>query len=143
MSRERTVSYELQARGVSGVLVEMAECGLISELRCAMPECYCPGGRGYFDPRSTRPDDWVPTPDHYPLPKRKGGHLVPENIRLAHKLCNRLNEGEGPAYDSQRRKASDEQKRWLKAQEKGSVAEARWVKKRKTDGFGGYETSKH
>ena len=85
-----TVSYELQAKGVRGVLVEMAERGLITELRCAMPVCYCPGGRGYFDPRSTRPDHWTPNPDHYPLPRAKGGYLVPENVRLAHKICNRL-----------------------------------------------------
>lgn len=32
-----TVSYELQAKGIRGVLVVMAERGLITELRCVMP----------------------------------------------------------------------------------------------------------
>jgi hypothetical protein len=40
-----TVSYELQAKGIRGVLVVMAERGLITELRCVMPTCYCAGGR--------------------------------------------------------------------------------------------------
>ena len=75
-----TVSYRLQRLGIDGVLVLMAESGLITELRCQMPSCYCPGGRGYFDPTSTSPNDWVPNPDHYPVAKANGGHLVPESV---------------------------------------------------------------
>ncbi len=50
--------------------------------------CYCHKGRGYFEPRSTPLTDWAPTPDHYPRLKADGGHLVPSNVRLSHKLCN-------------------------------------------------------
>jgi hypothetical protein len=41
-----TVSYRLQSLGISGVLVDMAESGLITVLRCQMSACYCPGGGG-------------------------------------------------------------------------------------------------
>ena len=53
-----------------------------------MPQCYCFRGRRYFDPRSAR-SDWEPTADHYPRLKMHGGHLTPDNVRLAHRLCNR------------------------------------------------------
>jgi hypothetical protein len=53
-----------------------------------MPQCYCFRGRRYFDARSTR-SDWEPTADHYPRLKTHGGHLTPDNVRLAHRLCNR------------------------------------------------------
>jgi hypothetical protein len=47
-------------------------------------------GRGYFDPRSAPSwSDWEPTADHYPRLKAHGGHLTPDNVRLAHRLCNR------------------------------------------------------
>jgi hypothetical protein len=90
MSRETkvTVADQLRALGTSGVLVQMAERGQIIELRCEMPMCYCPKGRGCFDPRSTPLTDWAPTPDHYPRLKADGGRLVPWNVRLSHKLCN-------------------------------------------------------
>ena len=52
-----------------------------------MPQCYCPKGRRYFDPRSGR-SDWEPTADHYPRLKAHGGHLTADNVRLAHKRCN-------------------------------------------------------
>jgi hypothetical protein len=54
----------------------------------AMPQCYCFRGRRYFDPKSAR-SDWEPTADHYPRLKMHGGHLTPDNVRLAHRLCNR------------------------------------------------------
>jgi hypothetical protein len=53
-----------------------------------MPQCYCFRGRSYFEPRSAR-SDWEPTADHYPRLKAHGGHLTPDNVRLAHRLCNR------------------------------------------------------
>jgi hypothetical protein len=127
-----TVSYELQAMGIRGVLIEMAERGLISELRCVMPKCYCLGGRGYFDLTSTSPDYWIPSADHYPLARRHGGHLVPENIRLAHKLCNRLDFGKGAGYDQQRGKASAEQAQWLEDHPgKRAAVEGLWAEMRK------------
>jgi hypothetical protein len=33
--------------------------------------------------------DWEPTADHYPRLKMHGGHLTPDNVRLAHQLRNR------------------------------------------------------
>jgi hypothetical protein len=45
-------------------------------------------GRRYFDPRSSG-SDWEPTADHYPRLKMHGGHLTPDNVRLAHRLCNK------------------------------------------------------
>ena len=50
--------------------------------------CYCHKGREYFEPKSIPLTDWAPTPDHYPQLKSDGGHLVPWNVRLSHKLCN-------------------------------------------------------
>ena len=68
----------------------MAQRGQIIELRCEMPKCYCPKGRGYFDPTFTPVPDWAPSPDHYPRLRKDGGHLVPWNVRLAHVRCNQL-----------------------------------------------------
>jgi Recombinase len=67
----------------------MAQRGQLIELRCEMPKCYCPKGRGHFDPR-THPQRsvWAPSADHYPQLKADGGKLVPWNVRLAHVLCN-------------------------------------------------------
>jgi Recombinase len=85
-----TLADQLRARGTRGVLVQMAKRGQIIELRCEMPMCYCPKGRGHFDPKSTSPSDWAPSPDHYPRLKADGGHLVPWNVRLAHVRCNQM-----------------------------------------------------
>ncbi len=52
-----------------------------------MPQCYCSRGRSHFD-QSSPPAKWSPTADHYPKLKMHGGHLKPENVRLAHRLCN-------------------------------------------------------
>ena len=53
-----------------------------------MPQCYCFRGRRYFEPGASG-SDWSPTADHYPRLKAHGGHLTPDNVRLAHRLCNR------------------------------------------------------
>jgi Recombinase len=88
-----TLAVRLRELGTRGVLVQMAERGQIIELRCEMPKCYCPKGRGYFDPRATPLPPWAPSPDHYPKLKADGGHLDPWNIRLSHVLCNREDYG--------------------------------------------------
>jgi hypothetical protein len=95
MSRETkvTVADQLRALGTRGVLVQIAERGQIIELRCEMPMCYCPEGRGYFDARSTPLTAWAPSPDHYPRLKADGGQLVPWNVRLSHVRCNNLDYG--------------------------------------------------
>jgi hypothetical protein len=83
-----TVADQLRGLGTKGVLVQMAERGQIIELRCEMPSCYCPKGRGHFDPNAVPLSEWAPTADHYPRLKADGGHLVPWNVRLSHKRCN-------------------------------------------------------
>ena len=42
-----------------------------------------------FTPRTK----WAPSPDHYPILKSAGGHLVPENVRLSHVWCNNRDYG--------------------------------------------------
>jgi len=57
-----------------------------------MEECLYPeelGGRGYFETMSRPLPDWIPTADHCPILKKDGGRLVANNVRLAHRLCNR------------------------------------------------------
>ena len=83
-----TAVEKLEALGVRGILRQLARDGQINDVRCEMPQCYCFRGRRYFDPRSAR-SDWEPTADHYPRLKMHGGHLTPDNVRLAHRLCNR------------------------------------------------------
>jgi len=46
-----------------------------------------PRGRRYFEPRSPGAD-WMPTADHYPRLKMHGGLLTPDNVRLAHRVCD-------------------------------------------------------
>jgi hypothetical protein len=85
---EKTPLEQLQAWGVRGILWQLARDGQLVDVRCEMPQCYCFRGRRYFDPRSSG-SDWEPTADHYPRLKMHGGHLTPDNVRLAHRLCNR------------------------------------------------------
>ena len=73
-----------------GILPQMAERGQLLEMRCEMPKCYLHRGARVFDPIGTTPDDWTPSADHYPTLKSRGGKLVPSNVRLGHKKCNRI-----------------------------------------------------
>jgi hypothetical protein len=84
----KTPLEQLEAWGVRGILWQLARDEQLVELRCEMPQCYCFRGRRHFDPRSSG-SDWEATADHYPRLKMHGGHLTPDNVRLAHKLCNR------------------------------------------------------
>jgi recombinase len=86
------VVEQLEKLGVRGILRQLAQDGQILDVRCEMPHCCCPRGRGCFDPKSPS-SDWSPTPDHYPKLKAHGGHLTPDNVRLAHRLCNRRDYG--------------------------------------------------
>jgi hypothetical protein len=83
---------KLEALGVRGILLQLARDGQLIDVRCEMPQCYSFRGRRYFDPRSSR-SEWEPTCDHYPRLKMHGGHLTPDNVRLAHRLCNRRDYG--------------------------------------------------
>ncbi len=83
---------KLEALGVRRILWQLARDGQIIDVRCEMPQCYSFRGRRYFEPRSPR-SDWSPTPDHYPRLRAHGGHLTPDNVRLAHRLCNQRDYG--------------------------------------------------
>lgn len=78
---------------LGGVLRQMAANGQLIELRCEMPYCYCPWGRGCFVPKGEQPKDWTPNADHYPQLRKDRGHLVPWNVRLAHVHCNSVDFG--------------------------------------------------
>lgn len=91
--RGRAVAAELKKLGVTGVLIQAAEQGYITQLACGMPKCFCPeelGGAEYFDPVSDELSDWMPTHEHYPRSRESGGHRTVENAVLAHRLCNRI-----------------------------------------------------
>jgi hypothetical protein len=90
-----TLLRELERLGVArGILVDMARREQILEVRCEMPHCYHHKGRKAFDPRSQRPpSNWELTADHYPRLKMHGGRLTLDNVRLAHRLCNRVDYG--------------------------------------------------
>ncbi len=65
----------------------------ITQVVCKMPECFCPeelGGACYFEPVTDQLTDWMPTHEHFPRPKREGGHRDLDNTLLAHRLCNRV-----------------------------------------------------
>jgi hypothetical protein len=95
--RGRAVAAELKKLGVKGPLIRAAVEGYITQLACAMPKCYCPpelGGPTHFEPvtadLSDPRSDWMPTHEHFPIPKRDGGRRTPDNTILAHRICNRL-----------------------------------------------------
>ena len=90
---DSSVADELRKLGVKGVLVQMAERGQLLDLKCEMPRCYHHKGRAAFEPVAKTRTKWAPSPDHYPTLKSAGGHLRPENVRLAHILCNRRDYG--------------------------------------------------
>ena len=77
----------LEGLGVRGILWRLARDGQLLDVRCEMLQCYCSRGRRHFDPISTG-SHWSPTADHYPILRMHGGRLTPDNVRLAHKVCN-------------------------------------------------------
>ena len=89
---EARVVEQLDGLGVRGILRQLARDGQIVEVRCEMPQCYCFRGRTHFETTSSG-SDWSLTADHYPRLKADGGHLTPDNVRLAHRLCNRRDYG--------------------------------------------------
>lgn len=87
------VAAQLRALGVKGILIPAAEQGYVGEFACALPECFCPaelGGRSYFEPSGTPLTHWMATIDHFPILKEDGGHKTVDNVRLGHRLCNRV-----------------------------------------------------
>lgn len=95
--RGRAVAARLKELGATRALIKAAEQGYITELTCKMPRCYCPeelGGATHFEhvtaDWSDWRSDWMPTLEHFPIPKRDGGRQAVDNAILAHRLCNRL-----------------------------------------------------
>lgn len=87
-----SVAEQLKSLNARRILIRAAEQSKITDLRCAMEECYCPHdlGRHYFEPASRDLSDWMPTNDHYPTLACDGGRETVDNSRLAHRLCNRM-----------------------------------------------------
>ena len=48
------------------------------------------GRCGLLRARTQPWNDWEPTHEHFPIPKREGGKATPDNTILAHRLCNKL-----------------------------------------------------
>jgi hypothetical protein len=91
--RGAEAAAKLKSLGVKGTLIKAAELGYITQVTCGMPRCFCPeelGGTGYFEPRTHQWNDWEPTFEHFPIPKREGGRQSLKNAVLAHRLCNKL-----------------------------------------------------
>jgi hypothetical protein len=104
----------LRKLGMTGILTLLPEEGGVSQLLCDVDECYCPRGRGYFDPIS-RDDqgalvDWMPTEEHWPVGQAEGGLKTKGNIWLAHRLCNRL-----AGLDQERRRALAQKQGWAES----------------------------
>ncbi len=85
-----SLADQLRKLNARRILVRAAEQGRITDLLCAMDECLCPHGRGYFEPATPDLSDWMPTNDHHPTLKCDGGRETVDNSRLAHRLCNRV-----------------------------------------------------
>jgi hypothetical protein len=101
----------LKKLGVTGILTLPPEEGGASQLLCDTDECYCPRGRGYFDPISQ--DDqgaWIPTEEHWPIGQAERGPRVKGNIWLAHKLCNFL-----AGAEEERKRALTRKQEWALA----------------------------
>ncbi len=104
---DRALADQLRELGQRGILITAAQQGIITELRCTMPECLCPQGPEHFEKKTHPPTDWAPSVDHYPRLKRDGGQLVIGNVRLAHILCNRVDyaKNHGKKHATDRAKA--------------------------------------
>lgn len=99
---------------MQGILTLAPEEGGITDLLCDMDYCYCPRGRGYFDPLSVPLTEWMPSEEHFPKLKTFGGRRVPGNIRLAHRRCNGLGVGWYRGHLKQRWRAAREAAEWHK-----------------------------
>ena len=119
------IKPELSARevlrqlGMTGILTEPPEKGGVKYLLCDMDECYCPRGRGYFEPISRDSEGrlvhWMPTEEHWPEGQADGGPRIKGNVWLAHRLCNQLAYGVGVGYDRERQQAKSQQLEWSTA----------------------------
>ncbi|MPZ68304.1 MAG: hypothetical protein GEU71_02115 [Actinobacteria bacterium] len=117
VARRAAIVDALRYVGVKGVLLKAAEQGRIKEVACSMPTCLCPegaGGRHYFERKVHPPIDWMPTPDHYPVLKKDDGKLTVDNVRLAHRICNRVDYAiqTGKPYQRDLDRVAEWERRW-------------------------------
>jgi hypothetical protein len=92
-ARGAEAAKELKRLGAKRILINAAELGYITQMKCGMPECFCPeelGGAWYSEPVTAELRDWMPTLEHFPISKRDGGRESVDNAVLAHRLCNRI-----------------------------------------------------
>lgn len=98
----------LRNLGMKGILTQPPEKGGIDYLFCDMGVCYCPRGRGYFEPISRdlegRLTYWMPTEEHWPRSQADGGRRTKGNVWLAHRRCNELVVGTGTGHKKRREK---------------------------------------
>lgn len=98
------VAAQLRELGVRGILITAASQGHITELKCAMPTCHCPeelGGKSHFVNVPESLPEWMPSVDHI-QPRKEGGKLTIGNVRLAHRLCNRVHHAESEGLSTNR-----------------------------------------
>jgi hypothetical protein len=125
---------------MQGILTLPPDEGGITDLLCDMDECYNPRGRADFQPLSVPLQDWMPSEDHYPKLKKDLRKNEVGKVRLAHRLCNRVDYGNHPGHVKQRYQAAAAAARWHKENWKQSAAnasdrgqaEVRWAKMRES-----------
>lgn len=119
MKPELSAREVLRQLGMKGILTEPPEKGGVMYLLCDMDVCYCPRGRGYFEPISRDSEgrlvSWMPTEEHWPEGQAEGGRRINANVWLAHRLCNKLAYGVGPGYERKRQQAKSRQLEWSAA----------------------------
>jgi hypothetical protein len=77
----------LEELGVRGILWRLARDGQLIDVRCEMPQCYCFRGRRYFEPRSPV-QIGCRRPTTIRGSKCTEVSSPPDNVRLAHRVCN-------------------------------------------------------
>ena len=104
-ARGAEAARKLECLGAKRILIRAAELGYITEVKCGMPECFCPdelGGAWHFEPVTAALSDWMPTFEHFPIPRREGGRESVDNAVLAHRLCNRVDYAKSAGRSHQR-----------------------------------------
>jgi len=88
---ETTPAEKLEGWGVPArdILLRIARAGQLLDVRCEMPQCYCPRGRGYFEKRSPGAK-WQPTAEYLlPLCKQEVAGSSPAGSMAARPLVER------------------------------------------------------
>jgi hypothetical protein len=119
-----TPAEVLRGLHMTGILTTPARPEDATTVLCDMDVCYCPQGRGYFEPIAVPLTDWSPAEDLFPRLKKDGGRRVAGNIRLAHRLCNRLDYAKNAGFSKARGRAAAKQILWHQEHTGASLAHA-------------------